>query len=72
MKSIEDLILEQLEEPVKLADGKIALKEDGTPMTKQEAIAMNLINKAMRGDIQAIQYIETQKKLVTTIKRRKK
>ena len=45
--TMEEYLLSQLETPVKLKDGSIATKEDGTPMTKQEAIATNILNLAM-------------------------
>lgn len=63
MTELEEILLLELEEPVKLKDGRIAVHEDGTPMTKQEAIATNLIAKAMNGDIPAIQYIENIKRM---------
>ena len=33
-------------------------KPDGSPMTKQEAIATNILNLAMKGDVKAAQYIQ--------------
>ena len=45
--TMEDYLLSQLDTPVKMKNGSIALKEDGTPMTKQEAIATNILNLAM-------------------------
>ena len=50
-QTMEEYLLSQLETPVKLKDGSIATKEDGTPMTKQEAIATNILNQAMKGDV---------------------
>lgn len=55
--TMEEYLLSQLETPVKLKDGSVALKEDGTPMTKQEAIATNILNQAMKGDVKAADYI---------------
>ena len=57
-QTMEEYLLSQLETPVKLKDGSIATKEDGTPMTKQEAIATNILNQAMKGDVKAAQYIQ--------------
>ena len=57
-QTMEDYLLSQLETPVKLKDGSIATKEDGTPMTKQEAIATNILNLAMKGDVKAATYIQ--------------
>jgi hypothetical protein len=56
--TMEEYLLSQLETPVKLKDGSIATKEDGTPMTKQEAIATNILNQAMKGDVKAAAYIQ--------------
>lgn len=55
--TMEEYLLSQLETPVLLKDGSIATKPDGSPMTKQEAIATNILNLAMKGDIRAAQYI---------------
>ena len=30
---------------------------DGKPLTKQQAIAMNLLNQAMKGDIKAAEFV---------------
>jgi acyl CoA:acetate/3-ketoacid CoA transferase len=45
--TMEEYLLSQLETPVKLKDGTAATKEDGSVMTKQEAIATNILNQAM-------------------------
>ena len=55
--TMEEYLLSQLDTPVLLKDGSIATKPDGSPMTKQEAIATNILNLAMKGDIRAAQYI---------------
>ena len=49
-QTMEEYLLSQLDTPVVL--------KDGTMMTKQEAIAVNLINNAMKGDVKAAQYIQ--------------
>ena len=46
-QTMEEYLLSQLQEPVLLKDGSIMQKSDGTPMTKQEAIATNILNLAM-------------------------
>lgn len=56
--TIEEFLLSQLDKPVELKDGKVITKPDGTPLTKQEAIATNILNLAMKGDIKAAQYIQ--------------
>ena len=55
---MEEYLLSQLDTPVVLKDGTMMQKTDGTPMTKQAAIATNLMNLAMKGDVKAIQYIQ--------------
>ena len=46
-QTMEDYLLSQLEEQVVLKDGSTLKGQDGHVMTKQEAIATNLINLAM-------------------------
>jgi hypothetical protein len=53
----EEYLLAQLSEPVILKDGSTATKPDGTPMTKNEAIATNILNQAMKGDLKSAQFI---------------
>jgi hypothetical protein len=55
---MEEYLLSQLDTPVILKDGSTATKADGSPMTKQEAIATNILNLAMKGDVKAAQYIQ--------------
>ena len=55
---MEEYLLSQLDTPVILKDGSTATKADGSPMTKQEAIATNILNLAMKGDIRAETYIQ--------------
>ena len=57
-QTMEEYLLSQLDTPVMLKDGTMMTKPDGSPMTKQEAIATNLMNLAMKGEIKAIQYIQ--------------
>ena len=54
---MEDYLLSQLDQPVILKDGSTALGPDGKPLTKQQAIATNILNLAMRGDLKAAQFI---------------
>ena len=68
---MEEYLLAQLETPAKLKDGTIALKEDGTPMTKQEAIATNILNLAMKGDVKAAQYIQSLQMRAKLLKQHK-
>lgn len=55
---MEEYLLSQLDTPVTLKNGSIVTKADGSPMTKQEAIATNILNLAMKGDVKAAQYIQ--------------
>ena len=50
---MEEYLLSQLDTPVVLKDGTMMTKPDGSPMTKQEAIATNILNLAMKGDVKA-------------------
>ena len=56
MATIEDYICEHLARPLRLKDGSQVLNDDGKPVTKEEGIAMNVVNQALQGDIKAIQY----------------
>ena len=58
-QTMEDYLLSQLQEPVITKDGCVATAPDGHKLTKQEAIAINLLNQAMKGDIKAAQYIQS-------------
>ena len=57
-QTMEEYLLSQLDTPVILKDGTMMTKPDGSPMTKQEAIATNILNLAMKGDVKAAQYIQ--------------
>lgn len=57
-KTMEEYLLSQLDTPVVLKDGTMMTKPDGSPMTKQEAIATNILNLAMKGDVKAPAYIQ--------------
>lgn len=61
--TMEEYLLAQLDQPVILKDGSVAVKPDGTPMTKNEAIATNILNLAMKGDLKAAQFIMSLQKL---------
>ena len=56
-QTMEDYLLAQLDQPVLLKDGSTATKPDGSPMTKTEAIATNILNQAMKGDMKAAEFI---------------
>ncbi len=51
-------MLSQLDTPVVLKDGTEMKAPDGHVMTKQEAIATDILNMAMKGDVKAAQYIQ--------------
>ena len=57
-QTMEDFLLAQLNEEVILKDGTQLKAQDGHVMTKQEAIATNILNMAMKGDVKAAQYIQ--------------
>ena len=56
-QTLEDFLLSQLDQPVILKEGGQAIGPDGKPLTKQQAIAMNLLNQAMKGDIKAAEFV---------------
>ena len=61
MATIEDYILEHLAKPLRLKDGTVVRNDEGKPITKEEGIAMNLVNQALQGDVKAIEYINRAK-----------
>ena len=58
-ETMEDYLLQQLKKTVILKDGN-TLKDphDGHELTAEEAIAHNMINAAMKGDVKAATYIQ--------------
>ena len=50
---MEEYLLSQLDTPVVLKDGTQMKAADGHIMTKQEAIATNILNLAMKGGVNA-------------------
>ena len=56
-QTLEDFLLSQLDQPVILKEGGQAMGPDGKPLTMQQAIAMNLLNQAMKGDIKAAEFV---------------
>ena len=56
-QTLEDFLLSQLDQPVILKEGGQAMGPDGKPLTRQQAIAMNLLNQAMKGDIKAAEFV---------------
>ena len=61
MATIEDYICEHLAKPLRLKDGSQVLNDDGKPVTKEEGIAMNVVNQALQGDVKAIEYCNRAK-----------
>ena len=58
-ETMEDYILEQLKKTVILNSGKtLRDPHDGHELTAEEAIAHNMINAAMKGDVKAATYIQ--------------
>lgn len=58
-ETMEDYMLQQLKKTVILKGGN-TLKDphDGHELTAEEAIAYNMINAAMKGDVKAATYIQ--------------
>lgn len=64
MLTMEDYLLSQLDTPLYVrnkttGEFEPVKKDDGSPMTKKEAIATNLLNMAIKGDVRAAQYIQS-------------
>ena len=58
-QTMEDYLLSQLDKPVITKNGTpLTDPSDGHILTKQEAIATNILNMAMKGDVKAAQYIQ--------------
>ena len=70
-QTMEDYLLAQLNDEVVLKDGTKLTAADGHVMTKQEAIATNLINLAMKGDTKAAQYIQNIQQRAALMKKNK-
>lgn len=63
-KTLEEILLEQLDQPVTLKNGSVAVNpRTGEPLMPEEAICMSIVQKAMKGDIQAATYINNVKKM---------
>ena len=58
-ETMEDYMLQQLKKTVILKDGNtLRDPHDGHELTAEEAIAHNMINAAMKGDVKAATYIQ--------------
>ena len=76
MATIEDYIVQQLASNLRVKNKKTNLfedvtAEDGHVLTKEEGIAMNLVNQALQGDIKAIEYINRAKLICAQQKKKK-
>lgn len=76
MATIEDYICEQLASNLRVKNKvtnqfEDVTAEDGHVLTKEEGIAMNLVNQALQGDIKAIEYIN-RAKLISAQQKKKK
>ena len=59
LMTMEDYMMQQLKSTVVLKDGKtLCDPHDGHALTAEEAIAHNMINAAMKGDVKAAVYIQ--------------
>lgn len=71
MATIEDYICEHLAKPLRLKDGSQVLNDDGKPVTKEEGIAMNVVNQALQGDVKEIEYFNRAKLICAQQKKKK-
>ena len=64
MATIEEYICEHLARPLRLKDGSYVTNDEGQQVTKEEGIAMNVVNQALSGDVKAIEYCNRAKLIV--------
>lgn len=57
MKNLESILNQLLDEPVKNKLGDVITDAGGNPITGDKAIAMSLMQKAMKGDLAAASFI---------------
>jgi hypothetical protein len=55
--SLESALLDRLQMTIKTKQGGVALDENGNPLNALQAIAMSILQNAMRGDIQSATFI---------------
>jgi hypothetical protein len=55
--SLESALLDRLQGTIRTKQGGTALDENGNPLTAVQAIAMSILQNAMRGDIQSATFI---------------
>lgn len=67
MSTIEELVVRQMQSCLRTKNKTTGLfkdvrdPEDGHVLTKEEGIAMNLVNQALQGDIKAVEYCQRAK-----------
>ena len=77
MATIEEYICQQLGSNLRVKNKTTGLfedvrdPEDGHILTKEEGIAMNVVNQALQGDVKAIEYCN-RAKLISAQQKKKK
>lgn len=57
---LSEYILKELKKPLLDGEKKPVVDASGKPLTKEEAIAINVVNNAMQGDIAAIKFLQQE------------
>lgn len=55
--SLEAALIDRLQTTIKTKQGNVAVDENGRPITAVQAIAMSILQNAMKGDIQSATFI---------------
>lgn len=55
--SLESAIIDRLQMAIKTKTGTVAADENGKPITAMQAIAMSILQNAMKGDIQSATFV---------------
>lgn len=64
--TLEDLIIQKLSMVVNTKDGRTATDNEGKPLTPKAAIALSILNNAMKGDIQSATFIRNVTRSATS------
>lgn len=55
--SLESALVDRLQRTIKTKTGSVAVDENGNPITAVQAIAMSILQNAMKGDIQSATFV---------------
>lgn len=66
VQDLSELIAKKMQQTVKNKQGQVIVNEDGMPMTTMEAIAMSIVQNAMKGDAASIVLVRNLTKRIAT------